>query len=104
MKRCKSAPGLLYVSQASPPPTKIVRRYGTLPATLLKRTDMSFIMSGSFGAVSTTNLRRRATTKKTTTIYAAHVQEETRTEGVAQPETVTTINEEELPPPPPPRL
>lgn len=90
MKRCKSAPGLLQISLASIPANKNLRRYGTLPATLLKRTDdMSVVMSNPFGT-SMSNIKRRHTQKNSTTtmVTIPATIRETRQE-------VITINEEE---------
>lgn len=93
MKRCKSAPGLLQISLANPPVNKNIRRYGTLPATLLKRTDMSLVLSSPFGT-STTNMKRRNKASIVTPAMRvkvehppAHLSRETAA--------VTTVNEKE---------
>lgn len=60
IKRCKSAPGLLQISLATPPVPKVLKRYGTLPATLLKRTDISLVLSNNYSAsASTSNMKKK---------------------------------------------
>ena len=46
MARCKSAPGLIEASLKQLPPSKGFKRYGTLPTSLLKRTDITLLMNG----------------------------------------------------------
>ena len=79
LSRCKSAPGLIEPSIATPfsSVNKSMKRYGTLPVNLLKRTDLSLILSSmpnTTGAQATRNRQQTIKNRKTQTRAPSQIE------------------------------
>lgn len=92
MKRCKSAPGLIEASQANPSTNKSLKRYGTLPPSLLKRVDISYL-----GTPNNNLPKRRKSTMIKLTPRSNSILNKSKTEtptSLIEQQTVRVINEE----------